>query len=216
MTKLLLSTGFKLDKSNQLVFSTGWLQRYAWDNLNNLSAIKAYTDALGKEFFNLGKHGFDQNQYTLGAEYKREILPLGTGLTPGISVSLSNVYSHSKGRAFPWKLFKENPPNKKGHFWTDYWAFALGGGSRLETLAGVKLDWQAFELGLQSGLRHRDWDFFGYLQGYAYDYEKSNAPMVVVQLTWRELLGYKLSPYYSWEPDLQAEDYLMTPATSVA
>ena len=48
---------------------------------------------------------------------------------------------------FPWRVFQETPRIKINIFGPGIWIFALGGVACLETIGGVQLDWQAFELG---------------------------------------------------------------------
>jgi hypothetical protein len=190
MAKLFLSIGTKPEEVSQLIFSAGWLQRYAWE-----------------KFPKINEQGHHQDQYMMGGEYRRELLALRSGLNPSVSASLSSAYCQAKSVAFPTIWCKVYPPKQYKTFIDtsrDCYAYGLGGGSRFEGLAGFELGWQAVELSLRAGIRHRIWEKWGFiLHHHSFYPGESDAPRAIVQLTWRDLLGCELNPYYSWEPDLQ-------------
>jgi hypothetical protein len=193
MAKFLLSMGTNPDQVNQLVFSAGWLQRYAWER-----------------FPIIGEQGHHQDQYMLGGEYKCNLQPISSGPAPGIIISLSSAYYWGKSIEFPTKWCKASRPEKDEHgviTRESYcYSYGVGGGSRFEALAGGELTWHALSLELRAGLRHREWEDWGdgsLIQGHhGLHPGESDAPRAIIQLTWHNFLSCEMSPYYSWEPDL--------------
>jgi hypothetical protein len=81
LSKVLLSGGAKLTEKDQLVFSAGWLQRYAWIDVPKL-----------------GEKGDGLSQYLTGLEYRHELRSLGSTLAPGILFLLNGTYCQSNSK----------------------------------------------------------------------------------------------------------------------
>ncbi len=178
MLKLLLSAGAKLGQQNQLVFSAGWLNRYAWG-----------------DFDGVGEQGDNLSQYVLGLELERQLRQESEDASPGIAAFLTALYFQSESKTV-WSGARIDENNSL--YYRYFYEYGLAGGSQYETLAGLRFSLKRASLELQAGFRHKEYE--EYLGNAS---SGSDAPKAAARLTLGQVLGNELSAHYTWDPDLR-------------
>jgi hypothetical protein len=185
--KVLFTTGTKLNEKNQLVFSSSWLQRHI-DNI--------FSDFSGGQDNRV-------DQYMSGIEYRCNLRPIDLkSLAPGITASLGSMYYQTESKKLGQRelsLFSiESDIISLPFRYVAGYGLGVGGGSQIESLAGLELSWRNLRLDLHTGFRHKHYDEF-----LSYSSIASDAPTSSVQLSLFNFLGCQLATHYLWEPDQQ-------------